>query len=209
MQSLNYKNYRIGLTLTIAIAAITLIISFITGKANFFLLLNTDLGKFGDYFFSAYTNMGDGTLWAGVLIILFLLKRKTLLPLVISAFIFTTLLTQTCKYIIVPNEERPTKAITNGALIHKVQGIKLHSYSSFPSGHTATAFTFYLLFCLVIAERWWIIAGLVYAILVAYSRVYLAQHFPLDTAAGMILATISVSLALIIQRKWKEKSRRF
>jgi membrane-associated phospholipid phosphatase len=90
-----------------------------------------------------------------------------------------------------------------------VQGIKLHSYSSFPSGHTATAFTFYLLFCLVIAERWWIIAGLVYAILVAYSRVYLAQHFPLDTAAGMILATISVSLALIIQRKWKEKSRRF
>ena len=202
MQNLNYRNFITALLLTLVSAIIILSISFSIGKDEFFLILNTDLGPFSDYFFAAFTWLGDGILWIVLLGIILWKKRKELLPLIISAFIFTTAFTQVCKYIIVPDELRPTKAITDGSFIHTVQGVTLHTVSSFPSGHTATAFTFYLLFCLILPYTWWIGIGLLYALLVAYSRIYLAQHFPLDTGAGMVVAAVSVSLALWVQQSW-------
>jgi membrane-associated phospholipid phosphatase len=71
--------------------------------------------------------------------------------------------------------------------------------SSFPSGHTMTTFCIYLSFCLLINKSWWLYTGLAYAMLVGYSRIYLAQHFPLDVAAGIIGAIVSTWLSLLIQ----------
>lgn len=205
MQHLNYRNFTSAIILSLVSAIIILSVSFSIGKDQFFLLLNADLGPFADYFFAAFTWLGDGILWIALLGFILWKKRKALLPLIISAFVFTTAFTQVCKYVIVPDELRPTKAITNGAFIHTVEGVTLHTVSSFPSGHTATAFTFYLLFSLMLPYAWWVGIGLLYALLVAYSRIYLAQHFPLDTGAGMIVAIASVSLALWVQKSWMKK----
>jgi membrane-associated phospholipid phosphatase len=106
------------------------------------------------------------------------------------------------KNFILPGEPRPTKAITDGSFIHVVTGVEVHSISSFPSGHTGTAFCFYLLFCLLIKKNWWLFAGLAYALLVGYSRVYLAQHFPFDVAGGILVAIISVILSVKLQQWW-------
>jgi len=40
---------------------------------------------------------------------------------------------------------------------------------------------------------------------VGYSRIYLAQHFPLDVGAGMFVAIVTILLAILIQRKWEKK----
>lgn len=205
MQVLNTNSFKIGAIITLVLGISVLTCSFTIGKQTFFLLLNGDLGRAADYFFAAATWAGDGLVWIPLLLWVLVKRKKELLPLLIGSFALTTLLTQICKYVIVPSEARPIRAIADKSLIHTVPGVELHTVSSFPSGHTATAFTIYLLLCLLIRQRAWAGLGLLYALAVAYSRVYLAQHFPLDLGAGMVVAFLSVSGALLIQQKIQAK----
>lgn len=201
MPILNIKQYRYGILISLLIAAALLLASFSIGKNEFFLLLNGNLGSFADYFFAIFTNAGDASLWiVALLVTLFVLKQKKLWPMLASGFIISTILTQVCKYFIVPNELRPYKAIPDKAAIHHVLFVQPLSLSSFPSGHTATAFSIYLIFCLLLPGRWWLWVGLIYGLLVGYSRIYLAQHFPLDVAAGIIVGAITVAASLYVQR---------
>jgi len=203
MQLLNIRNFKVAAAISFIIAIAVLSASFILGKQEFFLLLNTDLGNFSDHFFAVFTYGGDAITWpVMILIVMFILKRKDVLPLMISSFVVITVVTQICKYVIVPHEQRPIKDITNTSLIHMVPGVEMHTLSSFPSGHTATAFCFYFLFCLLINKRFWIVTGLVYALLVGYSRIYLAEHFPLDVGAGIIVGIVSVYAAIKFQQYW-------
>lgn len=203
MQHLNITAFKKALLLTALLAVVTLGASAILGKNECFLLLNTNLGIAADYFFAVWTYMGDGLLWIAVLIILlFVLKKKHFLPLAIAAFALSTAFTQIGKHWIRPGEPRPIRAIHDTSLIHTVPFVEVHTISSFPSGHTATAFTIYLFLCLMIPGSWWVLTGFVYATLVAYSRIYLAQHFPLDTGAGMVAAILSILLALMIQQRF-------
>lgn len=206
MQNLNYKNFWWGISLSFVVAIILFCLSCFIGKANFFLLLNNDLGSFGDYFFAVWTNLGDGLMWLAIAAILvFVLRRKDLLPLMIAGFAISTIVTQAFKYLIWPDELRPYKAIADKALIHTVSFVEPFTTSSFPSGHTGTAFCIYLLFCLVIVRNWWVVIGLLFAMLVGYSRVYLAQHFPLDVAGGIIVGIITMLLSVQIQKLWVKK----
>lgn len=204
MQNLNYKNFKIGLTLSLLCAIIIFITSYLLGKNNFFLLLNNNLGIIADYLFVLFTYLGDGLLWIPVLIFFIYSGRKILLPFLISCFVLATSLVQGFKYLIVPDELRPFTAI-KGAVIHLVNGVTVNTSASFPSGHSATAFIFYLIFCLVIKNNWWLFAGLLYALLVGYSRIYLAQHFPFDVAGGIVVAVVSVSLSLLVQKIFEKK----
>jgi len=197
MKSLNIRNYNVALAISFFIAIVLFILSYFIGYKEFFLLLNGDGGYAADYFFEYFTNAGDGLMWIPVLLItLFVLKRKDVLPLLISGFVTSTIVTQIFKYLIVPDEPRPIKVIKDTSLIHAVPGVELHSISSFPSGHTGTAFCFYILFCLLLNKSWWLAVGLVFALLVAYSRVYLAQHFPFDVAGGILVAIISMIISV-------------
>lgn len=173
------------------------------GKNEAFLLLNTNLGRAADLFFQYFTYMGDGILWIAWLIVIIVRKCSRLLLLAGSAFVFTTMFTQVFKYIILPHEMRPPKAIIDVADIHFVKGVTLYSINSFPSGHTATAFTFMLLIALIINRRDVLLLAFIMALLVGYSRIYLGQHFPLDVGAGIAVAVCSVSVSLLIY-KWYE-----
>ena len=210
MHSLNIRNYTIALTLSFFIAVAVFVFSYYLGKTQLFLLLNGNAGTIADKIFFIFTYGGDGLMWMPVLlIVLFILKRKDVVPLLVSAFILSTIFTQVFKIFLFPGESRPTKAITDASLIHMVTGVEVHSLSSFPSGHTGTAFCFYLIFCLLLSQNRWLIIGLLYALCVGYSRVYLAQHFPFDVAGGILVAILSVIISVKIQQRWwKRRSRK-
>lgn len=204
MQELHYKQCITACIIT-ALTGLALIInSLVYGKIPLFLLLNANGGEWADLFFRFWTNMGDGIWWL-ILLPLVWRFRKSLLPLYVAAFVFSTLFTQIPKKLIFPEMARPTKAIADLSQVHTVAGVELHHTNSFPSGHTATAFTLFLLAVLFFPHRRTVIIGFVLAALVGYSRVYLAQHFPLDLGAGMLAAVLAIFCAVQVQRRFFTK----
>lgn len=206
MQQLSISNFKKGLALTLITSLVIFIFNFIIGKNELFLLLNADLGKAADYIFTFFTFLGDGVWWT-ILLLLFIFFRKKFLPVLLFSFLFSEIFIESFKNFILPNEPRPIKAIAGKGLIHTVNGVELHSIGSFPSGHTTQAFIFFLLACLMIDKKWIVPAGFFYALLIGYSRIYLAQHFPRDVAGGMLFASISVLLSIFIYKKFFFKNK--
>lgn len=203
---LNKKNFTLAASLSFLLALSLMIASFIIGKQNLFLALNFDGGAVLDFALKYFTHLGDGMIWIPVLLItVFVLKRRDTILLLISAFLLSTIFTQVLKRFIFSGEPRPIKAISNTELIHTIPGVDVHSLNSLPSGHTATAFCVYFIFCLLIRKPWCISIGFVYASIAGYSRIYLSQHFAIDIAAGIIIAIVSVSLSIVFQEYlWKK-----
>lgn len=70
--------------------------------------------------------------------------------------------------------------------------VKAESDFSFPSGHTGISCTtgFTLLFGLPKEKRVWGVAMTILALLVAWSRLYVAVHYPTDVLGAMIIAFV-------------------
>jgi membrane-associated phospholipid phosphatase len=199
--NLNYHNFKMAAGLSMLLASILLMCSFYIGKNEFFLMLNGDLGAVADFIFNYFTYVGDGILWVIWLIAVFARRRRYLLPLLITSFVASTMLVQVCKQLILPFQLRPSEAISHSS-IHFIKGVTLYAINSFPSGHTATAFTFALLVALLTRSSFITMICLLAAALVGYTRIYQGQHFPLDVGAGIIVAVVSVSLAAIVQQQF-------
>jgi membrane-associated phospholipid phosphatase len=73
---------------------------------------------------------------------------------------------------------------------------------SFPSGHTADAFAFFMALSLI-KRKWFVIVPcLLWASLVGYSRMSLGVHFPSDVLAG---ALIGIFCALAVYWFWTKR----
>jgi membrane-associated phospholipid phosphatase len=104
----------------------------------------------------------------------------------------STGLIQFLKHFVFSGSLRPLAYFAHsGIKWHIVSGLMISEYNSMPSGHTGAAF-FMFFWVAVLLKRfhWGFIAGIL-AVGVAYSRVYLFQHFPVDTLVGAFLGTSS------------------
>jgi membrane-associated phospholipid phosphatase len=158
----------------------------LTQKGDFLIWLNTHHNKAMNLFFKYWTHLGDGLVFA-FLGILFLLTSYYRTLLLIVAVISQTIVIQGLKRFVFGGVVRPKLYFENFDSFYQVPGVEIHSANSFPSGHTATAFTVAVLFSLMI--RKWSVTGIlmVMAILVGLSRVYLLQHFFIDIYFGSMI----------------------
>jgi len=181
----------------------------IYGKLNFHLLVNQFNSPFQDIFFKYFTNVGDGLFAVLILLILlFLVKIRTFF-MGLSTFLLSGIVCQVMKKAIFVNQFRPSKFFSPDQL-HYVEGVVLHSNNSFPSGHSTTAFAFFLFLAYVFKKKHYQIIFAVIACLTAYSRVYLSQHFFGDVAAGGLIGIgsflISYFIFFPIKIKWFDKT---
>ncbi len=148
-------------------------------------LINGHHAPLLDVFYKTITNLGDGLIFIPVLIAcLFIRFRFAILS--IALCIVHGLLVSIFKRLLFADVARPRKYLGDDA-IHFVDGISVHSLHSFPSGHTATAFCVALFIALLSRNKTIGLLTLLLALLVGYSRVYLAQHFLPDVAAGALI----------------------
>ena len=73
---------------------------------------------------------------------------------------------------------------------------------SFPSGHTIAAFEFAT--ALTIRKPKWGIAAIVFAVVIAFSRLYLYVHYPTDVITSVVLGVIFGALGVVLANvAWK------
>ena len=86
---------------------------------------------------------------------------------------------------------RPSQEPNLHALVHIVNDYRGGMYG-FYSGHASNAFAvaFFMITSITEKRKYLIPVCLVYAILTAYSRIYLGVHYPGDILAGAIIGTL-------------------
>jgi membrane-associated phospholipid phosphatase len=160
-------------------------------KAGSFLFLNSYHSRPLDIFFITYTNLGDGIFSIVIVLILLATRRFNIAWQVLAAYVISGLLSQLVKNLVF--SPRPKEFFAGHHHIYLIQGITLTGTSSFPSGHTASIFALVTILALFTKSKKLSCLYLVAAILVAYSRIYLSQHFLIDVLAGSFIG-VSISI---------------
>ncbi|HTQ64263.1 MAG TPA: phosphatase PAP2 family protein [Puia sp.] len=171
------------------VAALTLLL--FMSKAGSFLFLNAYHNRPLDIFFITYTNLGDGIFSIVIVLVLLATRRFNIAWQVLAAYVISGLLSQVVKNLVF--SPRPKEFFVGHQHIYLIQGITLTGSSSFPSGHTASIFALVTILALFTKSKKLSFLYLIAAILVAFSRIYLSQHFLNDVLAGSFIG-VSVSI---------------
>lgn len=174
------------------------------GNEAAFLIINKKSYEALDYVMPLWTKLGEGLIWAPLVIYALFYRRDYLLAIAAAAII-CAIFTQGGKRLIYPDELRPV-LVLGKEKIRIVQGVIPHTNNSFPSGHTSSAFTLALLAAFIMRGRVWIYFFPLAAFFVGYSRIYLAHHFVKDVFAGILIGIISSYLALLIYERIRRRS---
>ena len=207
MQERPVNNFGIAFFITIFIAIATGILILSLGKNGAFQLINSNHNGIADQCFKYFTHYGDGVMWAPLGLFCFFYRRKYLIA-VVAGVLISTIIAQFLKRIVYPDELRPISYLSDIFPVHQIAGVEMRRLHSFPSGHTTTAFAMALIMAHMINKKFWSVVLPLLAALAAYSRVYLAQHFPTDVLAGMCIGILSAILSLLIFREtFKRKTK--
>lgn len=156
------------------------------GKAGSFLWLNGYHSPAADRFFIYLTFLGDGLFAVAMSVCSFALIRRRLLGVqLLVAYLLSGLAAQVLKHLIVA--PRPSGFFAPGEYRFFIQDITHTASNSFPSGHATTALALATTLALFTGSRFQQLGFLLLGWLVAYSRVFLAQHFLIDILVGGLI----------------------
>jgi membrane-associated phospholipid phosphatase len=198
--------YFICLGIYFLIGGITLVLM---EKGSVELSVNRRHGIVFDYFFQTITFLGDGLFIAPFILFIFLFdsiyKGVVLLVSVLSTFVCV----QIFKKVIFTNMPRPSAFFPESQNIYYIEGLEIHTSNSFPSGHSAQAFAFLLVLALFAKNKTLgPVIFFLFAFSTAFSRVYLMQHFLIDTYFGALIATVFTIIIYLYFANYTKLSER-
>jgi membrane-associated phospholipid phosphatase len=184
------------------IFSISLAWLFYMGKQEAHLHLTSLHFWFTDILIKMLTMFGDGIFM--VILGLVLLFRRVRYGLVmICSFLTSAIAVQLLKRLVFPGCKRPVAWFHDmGIEIYRVSGVEYHSAFSFPSGHTTTAFAMFFGLAFFVNRKSYKVVFLLLAVITAYSRIYLSQHFLGDVLAGSVIGVIT---AVVMQTIFEKK----
>ena len=188
---------------------VALMLLLIYSKSAIHLFINSHYTTVADFLFRYLTTLGSGLFGAGVGIVFLLVSFRK------SLFIFLTwagsgIFVQILKRVFFPHALRPVKFFEGVYNLHLADGVHIRQYFSFPSGHAATAFGLFLCLAIMTRNHGLKLICFVMAALVAFSRIYLSQHFLIDicfgSLAGSGFALLFYFLVFLSEKKWLDRS---
>src|SRR6056297_3040331 len=175
-------------------------------KAELHLISNNVNSLFFDQFFRFATWLGDGVMIAIVAVALLFVRFRYAIAFLIGSLI-TAGIVNLFKKVLLDDMYRPSKyfELYENAQLHLVEGVNLHNLQSFPSGHTATAFSVFFFLALILKSKPLKFSMFLLTIIVAYSRVYISQHFLMDITAGSMIAVIVMFFTFLWANRWTKE----
>jgi membrane-associated phospholipid phosphatase len=170
-------------------------------KGDVVFYINEIHTPFFDHFFKYVTHLGDGVFYAVVTLALLLIHKKRAGYVALVGVVHGILI-YFFKKVVFHMAPRPTKYFPDVDWNY-VEGVTTHSFNSFPSGHTASAFALMASLAIILdISKWVKVVFFCIALLVGLSRIYLLQHFYVDTYAGALVGTLCAMLIFVLLYKW-------
>jgi membrane-associated phospholipid phosphatase len=182
-----------------------LLFVFLVKKDVSFLLINNYHSGFLNISMQWISILGDG-LFVVIFCVLLGLFRFRWFFLTIIPYLLSGILAQVLKRFVFSDMPRPLKYFNDkGIEIFTISGLDVHLNHSFPSGHTTSAFALFFVLAFLSNKLSYKLVFLFLAVLVGYSRIYLAQHFPVDALAGSLIGVLSVIISFPYIMGWKKR----
>ncbi len=183
------------------------VLMFLTNHGDFVLWLNDRHTTFGDFFFRYWTHVGDGVL-LGIVALYFLLTNLYRFYYMLIAIALQTVFVHIFKQWLFAGEPRP-KTFFAEQLDHLnfVDGVNVRGFDSFPSGHTASAFTLAFVLISICKNKTLNVSFFIAAVLVGISRVYILQHFLRDIYIGSVFGVLAALLAWYIMKPYTDRPK--
>jgi membrane-associated phospholipid phosphatase len=158
-------------------------------KVAVHIYLNQFVGnKLLNIFFYYITYFGDG-LVAPFMLVLILVYNVRMGIYATASFLSASLFSQLLKHFFFDEVNRPSFIFNyyNSYPLTYVDGVDRYIHNSFPSGHATQAFSIFM--CLAFLTKSNFLKALFFsaALLTAFSRVYLSQHWLTDITAGSFI----------------------
>lgn len=211
-QHIDYKIPYIFLTINSIQLSVAFIFRLNFGKDNMFEVSHPTFHPHFDFIFKYLTHLGDGitAYLIAIFLILFVGKKHGIAT--ISALLVSSGIVQYFKNFIFEGAPRPAEYFKDTPdKIIAVKDVVLHHFNSFPSGHSTTAFTLACCIAFKYEKKISQILLLISALIVAFTRVYLGQHFPDDIMAGAIIGDLTALTVfyIAISQNWLKNDKPF
>ena len=172
------------------------------GNTDFSICVNQYHFPFLDIFFKYITYLGDG-LTALLIVILLLIIRLDYGLISAIGLALSAMITQILKRFIFGEVPRPFLVFKEQIDVgqwHLIDGVEMHQFYSFPSGHTTSIFGICILLSLIINQRKYNYGLFMIALLVGFSRIYLSQHFLMDVFIGSLIGSMMTIFTFLFLR---------
>ncbi len=149
-----------------------------------------------DTFFKYFTHVGDGifAILLGVVVLIINLRKGIY---ILCSYIVSGLFTSFLKNYFYDHINRPHFVFgyfVQNAKIKYVEGVDMVGQNSFPSGHSTSAFAVFTCLALLSNNIFFKMLFFVLAVVCAFSRTYLSQHWLVDITMGSAIGVITATL---------------
>jgi membrane-associated phospholipid phosphatase len=182
------KENRHFLSPFLLILTVSTIFLVIQGNSAVFLFINQHHSVFADFWFLSFTKFGDGVIAFILIIILMWVSIREAFTLLIITLLVTIVIALLKRFVFA-EYDRPI-IFFGEQMIRIVPGFNPPKLRTFPSGHTASAFSVYLYLSFLISQPGVKFGLFLVAFTVGYSRIYISAHFPADVIAGSLIAVL-------------------
>lgn len=147
-----------------------------------------------------------GIIWIAIIVIMLCFKKTRKTGILCACALLLELLMNDCFIKPLVARVRPYDAVEGLTRI-----IEKQKDYSFPSGHTASSFACAFIICRTQPKKYGI-ASVVFASLIAFSRLYVGVHYPSDVIGGILLGIAAGLIvygvySLIVKKRKKKESR--